>query len=156
VTDAVASGCGARPTRNASGAIGNDVRECDPRRTSCRVLRRGNAVGIKLQRHARRARASSARIASARVGSPASSIALNPNITHLHRRSIGPIALDGQPVGESVPLSPAEVDALWAAVGGRERTRRAQRAALQRQAQKARDQAHPDPRLEDWLRWNPG
>ena len=81
--------------------------------------------------------------------------ALGLHLQHLHRRAIGPIALDGQPVGDCVPLTPVEVDALWASVGGRERTWRAQRAALRRQAQKARDRNHPDPRLEDWLLRNP-
>ena len=82
--------------------------------------------------------------------------ALGLHLQHLHRRSIGPIALGGQPVGDCVPLTSLEVDALWASVGGRERTWRAQRAALQRQAQKARDKNLPDPRLEDWLHRNPG
>ena len=81
--------------------------------------------------------------------------ALGLHLQHLHRRSIGPLALDGQPVGDCVPLTAEEVDALWASVGGRERTWQAQRAALVRQAQKARDQARPDQRLENWLLQNP-
>ena len=81
--------------------------------------------------------------------------ALGLHLQHLHRRAIGPITLEGQSVGECVPLTPVEVDALWASVGGRERTWRAQRAALHRQAQKARDRDCPDRRLEDWLLRNP-
>lgn len=81
--------------------------------------------------------------------------ALGLHLQHLHRRSIGPIELGELPVGECVPLTPVEVEALWASVGGRERTWRAQRVALERQAQKACAQQHPDPRLEDWLQRNP-
>lgn len=81
--------------------------------------------------------------------------ALGLHLQHLHRCSIGPITLDGQSVGDCVPLTPGEVDALWASVGGRERTWQAQRRALQRQALKAREQHRPDRRLEDWLAQNP-
>ena len=77
--------------------------------------------------------------------------ALGLRLLHLHRRSIGPIALDGLGLGESCPLGEADVSALWAAVGGRERVRAAQIAALVRHAAKARHRGQPDARLDAWL-----
>jgi pseudouridine synthase len=77
--------------------------------------------------------------------------ALELRLQHLHRQSIGPIALDGLAIGQSCPLTPVELGELWAAVGGRERIREAQCAALVRHAQKARAAGQPDARLEAWL-----
>lgn len=77
--------------------------------------------------------------------------ALGLRLLHLHRRSIGPISLDRLALGECRGLSDAEVAALWAAVGGRERIRAAQIAALVRHAQQARQRGEPDVRLDAWL-----
>jgi 23S rRNA pseudouridine2605 synthase len=77
--------------------------------------------------------------------------ALGLRLLHLHRRSIGPIGLDGLALGEFRALGEAEVSALWAAVGGRERIRAAQVAALIRHAARARQKGQPDARLEAWL-----
>jgi 23S rRNA pseudouridine2605 synthase len=77
--------------------------------------------------------------------------ALRLPLMHLHRCSIGPITLDGVGLGEFCPLEPADVTALWAAVGGRDRIREAQISALARHARKARDLGTPDGRLEAWL-----
>ncbi len=77
--------------------------------------------------------------------------ALRLRLVHLHRRSVGPIGLDSLPIGDFCPLSEAEVSALWAAAGGRERIHQAQAAALARHAQKARERGQSDTRLEAWL-----
>lgn len=77
--------------------------------------------------------------------------ALRLRLLHLHRRSIGPIALDGLAVGDVTALTEVELAALWTAVGGRERIRDAQITALVRHARKARHQGEPDLRLEAWL-----
>lgn len=77
--------------------------------------------------------------------------ALGLRLAHLHRRSVGPIALGDLALGQARPLTPEELDTLWAAVGGRERIQRAQRAALERHAQRARRDGTPDLRLEAWL-----
>lgn len=77
--------------------------------------------------------------------------ALRLRLLHLHRRSIGPIALDGLALGELRPLAEAEVAALWEAVGGQERIREAQIAALARHAREARERGAPDARLDAWL-----
>jgi 23S rRNA pseudouridine2605 synthase len=77
--------------------------------------------------------------------------ALGLRLLHLHRHSIGPISLDGLALGESRPLGQADVSALWAAVGGRERVLAGQIAALARHAAQARQRGQPDARLEGWL-----
>jgi pseudouridine synthase len=77
--------------------------------------------------------------------------ALRLELLHLHRLSVGPIALDGLALGEHRPLSDRELTELWRAVGGRERIRAAQIAALARHAQTARQRGEPDARLEAWL-----
>jgi 23S rRNA pseudouridine2605 synthase len=77
--------------------------------------------------------------------------ALDLRLMHLHRRSIGPIDIGDLALGNSRALTAAEVGALWAAVGGSERVRDAQFAALRRHACKWRADARPDPRLEAWL-----
>jgi 23S rRNA pseudouridine2605 synthase len=77
--------------------------------------------------------------------------ALRLPLMHLHRRSIGPITLDGLSLGEFCPLEEADVAALWVSVGGRERIVEAQISALTRHARKARELGAPDARLEAWL-----
>ena len=77
--------------------------------------------------------------------------ALGLRLAHLHRRSVGPIAVGSLALGHVSPLTADEVGALWAAVGGRARIRHAQRAALERHALRAREDGYPDTRLEAWL-----
>jgi len=77
--------------------------------------------------------------------------ALGLRLLHLHRRSIGPLSLDGLELGESRPLAPTELALLWAAAGGSERIRAAQLAALRRHAAQAREREQPDVRLDAWL-----
>jgi pseudouridine synthase len=77
--------------------------------------------------------------------------ALGLRLMHLHRRSIGPITLDGMSLGECRPLEAAEVAALWDAVGGQARIREAQIAALARHAREARERGAPDARLDAWI-----
>jgi 23S rRNA pseudouridine2605 synthase len=77
--------------------------------------------------------------------------ALGLRLVHLHRRSIGPISLGDLPVGDVRTLGAAEVAVLWDAVGGRQRVRDAQIAALRRHVEKARRASQPDARLEAWL-----
>jgi hypothetical protein len=52
---------------------------------------------------------------------------------------------------EMFALTETEVSALWMAVGGRERIRDGQIAALARHARQARHESRPDVRLEAWL-----
>jgi pseudouridine synthase len=77
--------------------------------------------------------------------------ALGLRLMHLHRRSIGPISLDGLALGEWRPLAEAELGALWDAVGGQARIREAQIEALARHAREARERGAPDTRLDAWL-----
>jgi pseudouridine synthase len=77
--------------------------------------------------------------------------ALRLELLHLHRLSVGPITLDGLPLGDHRPLGEAERAALWHAVGGRDRIREAQILALARHARTARQRGEPDARLEAWL-----
>ncbi len=72
-------------------------------------------------------------------------------LLHLHRRSIGPIALEGLPLGEVRRLTDPEVDALWSSVGGRARVRLKQLEALRRKALEARHRGTPLLRLEHAL-----
>lgn len=72
-------------------------------------------------------------------------------LTHLHRPRIGPVEMGPLASGELRRLTDAEVDALWAACGGREAARARQIAALGRQASKWREQARPHARLQRWL-----
>jgi 23S rRNA pseudouridine2605 synthase len=72
-------------------------------------------------------------------------------LTHLHRPRIGPVEMGPLDSGELRRLTDAEVDALWAACGGRDAARARQIAALGRQASKWRDQGRPHGRLERWL-----
>jgi 23S rRNA pseudouridine2605 synthase len=82
--------------------------------------------------------------------------ALGLRLLHLHRHSIGPICLGDLALGESRPLGEAESSALWAAVGGHERIRAAQIAALIRHATQAREKGQPDARLDAWLEQHAG
>jgi pseudouridine synthase len=77
--------------------------------------------------------------------------AVGLRLVHLHRRSVGPITLGGLAPGDFRPLLAAEVADLWVAVGGHERIREGQIAALARHARAARDAGRPDARLEAWL-----
>ncbi|HKO48901.1 MAG TPA: pseudouridine synthase [Polyangiaceae bacterium] len=77
--------------------------------------------------------------------------ALDLHLEHLHRSRIGPLSDAGLALGSWRLLSPDEVEALWAAVGGRARLRQRKVAALCRLARAARDSGKPLPRLEAWL-----
>jgi 23S rRNA pseudouridine2605 synthase len=77
--------------------------------------------------------------------------ALDLRLLHLHRRSVGPVDLQGLPVGAWRTLASSEVDGLWASTGGRERSVARKIAALGRAAAAARDAGEPMARLEAWL-----
>lgn len=77
--------------------------------------------------------------------------ALKLRLRHLHRDSVGPVRLGSLAEGDWRDLSRAEVEDLWRAVGGREHVRERRRAALRRQAERARARGAPDERLEAWL-----
>ncbi|MEO7035328.1 MAG: pseudouridine synthase [Polyangiaceae bacterium] len=77
--------------------------------------------------------------------------ALNFHLVHLHRKRIGPLTDAGLALGAWRLLEPAEVDALWVAVGGRAKLRARKVAALRRNALEARAAAAPLFRLEQWL-----
>ncbi|HEY0469150.1 MAG TPA: pseudouridine synthase, partial [Polyangiaceae bacterium] len=64
--------------------------------------------------------------------------ALELHLEHLHRTRIGPLSDAGLALGSWRPLSPDEVEALWAAVGGRARLRQRKVLALFRLARAAR------------------
>jgi hypothetical protein len=49
------------------------------------------------------------------------------------------------------PLDPAEVEALWAATGGRHLVRARKIAALTAYAARLRAERRPELRLEEWL-----
>lgn len=72
-------------------------------------------------------------------------------LLHLHRRSIGPIALGELALGEFRRLSEAETFELWASVGGRAQVHERQRRALVRKAKEARAGGKPHLRLERLL-----
>jgi pseudouridine synthase len=76
---------------------------------------------------------------------------LGLHLEHLHRTRIGPLSDAGLPLGGWRLLSPAEVEALWSAVGGKARLRQRKVAALWRLARAAREAAAPLGRLEAWL-----
>jgi len=76
---------------------------------------------------------------------------LDLHLEHLHRSQIGQLSDAGLAVGSWRLLSPAEVEALWSAVGGRAKLRQRKLAALFRLAREARDTGAPLPRLEGWL-----
>lgn len=68
----------------------------------------------------------------------------------LHREALGSLELDVD-LGEWRELGPAEVDQLWADVGGRDAVQERQKEALQRRVKVWREQGRPDTRLEEWL-----
>lgn len=80
---------------------------------------------------------------------------LDLHLEHLHRARIGPLSDAGLALGDWRLLSPAEVAALWSAVGGRADLRQRKVAALVRQAREARAGGAPLPRLEAWLALEP-
>jgi pseudouridine synthase len=77
--------------------------------------------------------------------------ALDLHLEHLHRYRIGPLSDAGLALGSSRLLEPDEVEALWAAVGGRAGLRQRKVAALFRLARAARAGGTPLLRLEAWL-----
>jgi len=77
--------------------------------------------------------------------------ALDFRLVQLHRRSVGPLGVDDLPVGAWRALEASEVEALWAATGGRERVRALKVRALERLAQRLREAGTPHQRLEAWL-----
>jgi 23S rRNA pseudouridine2605 synthase len=81
--------------------------------------------------------------------------ALDLHLVHLHRKRIGPLTDQGLPLGTWRFLDHSEVEALWAAVGGRERLRARRVAALRRNAVEARVAGAPLLRLERWLAEEP-
>lgn len=76
---------------------------------------------------------------------------LDLHLEHLHRSHIGPLSDQGLALGSWRLLTPDEVEALWAAVGGRARLRQRKVAALFRLAHAARAAGAPLARLEAWL-----
>jgi len=72
-------------------------------------------------------------------------------LEHLHRASVGPIALGDLSEGQWRELDDTEVDQLWTAIGGRALVDAQRRAALGRQARGARDEGTPHHKLERWL-----
>ena len=77
--------------------------------------------------------------------------ALDLHLVQLHRRQIGPLSDADLGLGTWRLLSRAEVEALWQAVGGRDKLRQRKVLALTRQASAARDAGAPHARLEAWL-----
>ena len=77
--------------------------------------------------------------------------ALDFHLTGLHRRSVGPLQLDGLALGAWRLLHETEVDALWHATGGRQRIVDRKLRALSRFAAEARRSGAPHTRLEAWL-----
>lgn len=77
--------------------------------------------------------------------------ALGLHLAHLHRSRIGPLSDAGLALGSWRSLSPAEVEALWSAVGGKADLRQRKVAALFRLAREARAAGAPLLRLEAWL-----
>lgn len=81
--------------------------------------------------------------------------ALQLHLAHLHRSRIGPLSDAGLELGSWRLLTAAEVEALWAATGGRQRLRQRRVAALLRMARTARAAGTPMSRLEAWLAAEP-
>ena len=73
-------------------------------------------------------------------------------LAHLHRFSVGPIQMGVMEPGAVQRLSPADVDRLWVAVGGRQRIKDRRVMALIQYAQRRREHGTPHLRLEAWLR----
>ncbi|HYQ31206.1 MAG TPA: pseudouridine synthase [Polyangiaceae bacterium] len=76
---------------------------------------------------------------------------LDLHLQHLHRCRIGSLSDAGLALGTWRPLSPDEVETLWADVGGKARLRQRKVAALVRLACAARAAGDPNLRLEAWL-----
>ncbi len=72
-------------------------------------------------------------------------------LKQLHRLSVGPVTLQGLALGKWRHLEALEVEALWQAVGGQQRLRDEKIEALRARAQRMRDEAQPDLRLQRWL-----
>jgi hypothetical protein len=77
--------------------------------------------------------------------------ALDLRLVHLHRKSIGPVTLDGIPPGSFRILTSAEVDALSLAAGGRNAVEARRLGALVALARAERAAGTPHARLERWL-----
>lgn len=77
--------------------------------------------------------------------------ALDFALTHLHRKSIGPLSLGSLGSGDWRPLAPTEVEELWHAAGGRRRATERKLAALVARARERRALGEPALRLEAWL-----
>ncbi|HYP99864.1 MAG TPA: pseudouridine synthase [Polyangiaceae bacterium] len=82
--------------------------------------------------------------------------ALQLHLTHLHRSRIGPLSDAGLELGAWRLLTEEEVEALWAATGGRAQLRKRRVAALVRMARAARAEGAPMSRLEAFLAHEPG
>ncbi len=82
--------------------------------------------------------------------------ALDLHLVHLHRKRIGPLSDAGLELGGIRYLEPAEVEALWNALGGRSALRARKVAALARQAAESRAAGAPQLRLERWLELDRG
>jgi hypothetical protein len=77
--------------------------------------------------------------------------ALGLRLAHLHRSAVGPITLGDLAPGAWRFLRDTEIEALWTALGGRERQHREKVEALAAQAERARAAGVPLRRLEAWL-----
>lgn len=77
--------------------------------------------------------------------------ALDFRLLALHRKAIGPIELGALAPGSWRPLGQAEVEALWAATGGRALVEERKIAALTLYAARLRAESRSDSRLETWL-----
>jgi len=77
--------------------------------------------------------------------------ALDFRLVQLHRRSVGPLRVGELPLGDWRLLDAQEVEALWAATGGRERVLTRKLSALRRFAAERRAGGAPHVRLEAWL-----
>jgi 23S rRNA pseudouridine2605 synthase len=77
--------------------------------------------------------------------------ALDFHLVALHRRAVGPIELGALPLGSWRSLESAEVEALWAATGGRDHVQERKIAALVAHAARVRAARSPHLRLEAWI-----
>lgn len=73
------------------------------------------------------------------------------HLTALHRTRLGPLRLGALALGAMRPLATSEVDAIWAAVGGRQRVRERQRAALRARLDDQRLDPATAARLAEFL-----
>jgi 23S rRNA pseudouridine2605 synthase len=77
---------------------------------------------------------------------------LGLSLRGLHRKTIGPIAVDDLAPGQWRVLGEAEMTRIWSHLGGRERIEEARVDALVRWAIRLRTEGKPDLRLESWIR----